>query len=272
MRKQVLVFSILLFISLTVKGQVNLNNGLVAYYPFNGNVNDASGNNNNGFNYGATLTTDRFGNLNRAYAFNGTSNYIVTPINSGFTTQISLCAWFKKSYNNYGGIICSRTANYLANDLTSDANGNAAFHLSDGIAANQPNTGLGATTNVNDNNWHLITGTYNGNSLKIYVDGLLKNQVFNVFNISINTFFNIGWDNLSGYYRYFNGKIDDVRIYNRAINDQEVSALFNESNPTTMVSTISIANIVVSFLVTCSTPAFTIFKSELKHTQVIHML
>jgi len=48
-----------------------LKDGLVAYYPFNGNANDESGNGNNGTVYGATLTTDRFGNTNKAYSFDG---------------------------------------------------------------------------------------------------------------------------------------------------------------------------------------------------------
>ena len=49
-------------------------NGLAGYWPFTGNANDVSGNGNNGTNNGATLTTDRFGNANSAYSFNGTSN------------------------------------------------------------------------------------------------------------------------------------------------------------------------------------------------------
>jgi hypothetical protein len=246
MRKLVLLFGILMLFCLTVKCQVDLNNGLVAYYPFNGNVNDASKNNNNGVNYGASLTTDRFGNTNKAYSFDGSSSYILTPVKSGFTTQISLCAWFKNSYNNYGGILNSRTANYLANDLTTDTNGNPSFHLSDGIVANQPNTCMSTTCDLNNNNWHLLIGTYDGSIIRIYVDGLLRNQVFNIFNIAVNAFFYIGFDNLSGYYRYFNGKIDDVRIYNRAINDQEVSAIFYEANPATSTSNISTTNIVIT--------------------------
>ena len=51
----------------------NLQNGLVGYYPFCGNANDGSGNGNNGVVAGATLTTDRFGNANSAYNFNGSS-------------------------------------------------------------------------------------------------------------------------------------------------------------------------------------------------------
>ena len=55
-----------------------LTNGLVAYYPFNGNANDASGNGNNGIVNGATLASDRFGRANQAYSFNGTNNYVLT--------------------------------------------------------------------------------------------------------------------------------------------------------------------------------------------------
>ena len=55
---------------------------LVAYYPFNGNANDESGNGNNGVVHGATLTFDRFGNPNRAYHFNGIDNFIVASANN----------------------------------------------------------------------------------------------------------------------------------------------------------------------------------------------
>jgi len=51
----------------SVFAQINLDSGLVAHYPFNGNANDESGN-------GATLTTDRFGNANKAYSFDGVKN------------------------------------------------------------------------------------------------------------------------------------------------------------------------------------------------------
>ena len=59
-----------------------LTNGLVAYYPFNGNANDASGNGNNGTVFGATAGTNRFGKLtNSSFNFNGTSQYISLSTN-----------------------------------------------------------------------------------------------------------------------------------------------------------------------------------------------
>jgi hypothetical protein len=71
-----------------------LTNGLAAYYPFNGNANDASGGGKNGTVYGATLTPDRFGNANQAYLFGGTA-YITVPFNSAFfSNDFTASVWF----------------------------------------------------------------------------------------------------------------------------------------------------------------------------------
>jgi hypothetical protein len=72
----------------------SLNNGLVAYYPFNGNANDVGGNNLNGAVNGAVLTTDRFGNPNKAYSFN-TNQDITIPNSSSLNTfPITISLWY----------------------------------------------------------------------------------------------------------------------------------------------------------------------------------
>ncbi|MFM7978911.1 MAG: hypothetical protein ACKPKO_06305, partial [Candidatus Fonsibacter sp.] len=69
-------------------------NGLVGWWPFNGNANDESGNNHNGTVNGATLTSDRFGNVNSAYSFDGINDYIVTSnINNGIPGDYTLSVW-----------------------------------------------------------------------------------------------------------------------------------------------------------------------------------
>jgi hypothetical protein len=94
-------------------------NGLVAYYPFNGNANDESGNGNNGVVDGAILTTDRFGNAAKAYSFNGVSQKITitdAPL-LNFSSSFSISYWLKaSSWGDYtkGGII-SKKANDAAN-------------------------------------------------------------------------------------------------------------------------------------------------------------
>jgi hypothetical protein len=87
-----LVTLVLLIVTKLTSAQI-----LVASYPFNGNPNDASGNNNNGTVFGASPTTDRFGNANGAYSFNGTSsNYIQVPHSTSLelgSGPFTLSAW-----------------------------------------------------------------------------------------------------------------------------------------------------------------------------------
>jgi hypothetical protein len=71
--------------------------GLIAYYPFNGNANDESGNGNDGTVFGADLTTDRFNLSNKAYTFNGTSEYISTNFTPSVIFSISF--WYNKNLN-----------------------------------------------------------------------------------------------------------------------------------------------------------------------------
>ncbi len=75
----------------------DLNDGLIAYYPLDGNANDESGNGQNGVVYGATLTADRFGNPNSAYYFGDTNDIIVVPANPILEpeSEITLSAWIK---------------------------------------------------------------------------------------------------------------------------------------------------------------------------------
>jgi hypothetical protein len=88
--------------------QSSFTNGLVAYYPFNGNANDATGNGNNGTVVGATLATDRFGNPNSAYSFDGASDYIsFTTLPTTQTDGVTLTAWVSPaSLNQYSMAVC----------------------------------------------------------------------------------------------------------------------------------------------------------------------
>jgi hypothetical protein len=77
-------------------GRADLSTGLVAYYPFNGNANDASGNGHDGNVHGASLTSDRFGTADSAYSFNGVSDYISVPFSDAFqSSEFTLVAWIR---------------------------------------------------------------------------------------------------------------------------------------------------------------------------------
>ena len=203
--------------------------GLVGYYPFNGNANDASGNGHNGILYGATLAPDRFGNANSAYNFDGLDDYIETNINSGFTNQITISAWIKTNYLFTGydpGIVAQRNSTFNVTrigvtnqnkaDFLVDINGNGSANVVSPDA-------------INDNNWHLLVGTYDGSILKIYMDNVLKSSLAVTSSIEMSSSFRIGNDNEpTPPTRFFKGFIDDVRIYNLALNTSDISLLYYE--------------------------------------------
>src|SRR5271170_1089907 len=87
-----MIVSVLVFLNTIAQAQSFLTNGLVAYYPFSGNANDASGNGNNGTVYGASLTTDRLGNSNSAYSFDGIGNYISTA-DINLSEEATISVW-----------------------------------------------------------------------------------------------------------------------------------------------------------------------------------
>ncbi len=200
--------------------------GLVGQFPFTGNANDISGNGNNGTNNGATLTTDRFGNSNSAYLFNGISSFISIPnvAQTGNSARSIFC-WVKFSSTNPNCVVA--TGNTLAN-------GNS-FNLVVGYITN---LGVMGTNNdfypannatINDNVWHFIGTTFDGaGSLKTYVDGNLDNSGTFTFNTAGQINY-IGKSNDLASENYFNGIIDDVLLYNRALTTTEVSEVFCNS-------------------------------------------
>ena len=231
-------------LGLAVNGysQSFLTNGLVAYYPFNGNANDASGNGNNGIVYNATLTPDRFGSPASAYDFNGTNSYIDIPQNSGLnslTTNFTLSAWiWEQADNTNGGYrIIDKTLAKLSNGWLLDAfdcSSQTADRLRlQGVANNSCNVQGG--TDFSRMQWHHVVATVSGTNGSVYMDGILDGSG-NVGNIPVNTLdVFIGYAHVyqgAGAVNWFNGVIDDVRIYNRALSSNEVAQLYAiESGP-----------------------------------------
>lgn len=199
--------------------------GLVAYYPFNGNANDESGNGHNGTVTGATLTTDRKGNANSAYHFNtnqyiNTGANIPTAINS--TAKLTISAWVKtSSSSDFHSIIVSRngTGNIIGLSIPNQFYAQLANNSGNWYYTVSPSS-------YNNGSWHHIVMTYNGSVLSLYIDGnLIASNTFNI-NLIVSQSFYIGYDTAFG--RYMVGDIDDIRIYNRALTQSEVTLLYNE--------------------------------------------
>ncbi len=254
MRKQhyLLLPVLIACFSLQVSAQVNLQQGLVAYYPFNGNANDESGNGNNGVVYGATLTEDRFGNANSAYYFNGSNTLIEVPHSASLCPPdaVTISAWaFPLNVQQWHQIITKRFNHssspynsYILETTHEGINNRWGFSVVTGPPWG--GVGLYSLQALAPNIWVYLVGTYDGQYVKFYYNGELISSAPQTGNIGYSTLsLRIGQAIPSGGQQNFYGKIDDIRIYNRALTEQEVYALYTEGQPP---QTNTITNILIN--------------------------
>jgi len=234
----------------------NLSNGLVAYYNFNGgNLNDSSGNNNNIVFNNATPTVDRFGNQNNAYLFNGSSSYMEVK-NSGSINpnNITLFAIVKvygfSELECHGNQILSKGYPYTTNgfyNLNFFAINNGTTSCAPTVDTTQEiftgsygddnpqgsNAGAAGISSsdsvwIQKNQWYTIAYTYDGSTAKFYVNGALAYSIANTntktFTPNSNDLF-IGKHENPLFPYWFNGVIDEIRIYNKAITNQQIGYL-----------------------------------------------
>jgi hypothetical protein len=120
MKKSLLVLTVLFLSVSHLLAQVPSyvpTDGLVGWWPFNGNANDESGNGNDGVVNGATLTEDRFGNVDAAYSFDGVDDFIQvandTLLNFGVNPSFSISLWYKISSLQQGGLFSKAETSFL---------------------------------------------------------------------------------------------------------------------------------------------------------------
>lgn len=215
--------------------------GLVAWYPFNGNANDESGNGRNGTVVGGVnLTADRTGQENKAYSFNGISGYIEVPSLNNFQYKpVTYSAWvIVPSYfplspgHKFRSIIGRQESGCQScgmmgffadqNILTGSKDNTFLYWIGQASTPDIPNSKLVPELNK----WvHVVFTQSASGDFKFYINGILTNSG-NIQNTqSANISFRIG-SGTNGY--FWNNKIDDVRIYSRVLTEEEVIALYNE--------------------------------------------
>ena len=214
-------------------------NGLVGWWPFNGNANDESGNGNNGTVNGASLSADRNGKANSAYSFDGTNNYI------------ELSQPFLQGNQNVGSFTVSYWLN-LSKLPTSDILtwGQSSYWRSHWNSINPSGEMFFGGENVSDyyglttpsgkltvGNWHNVIEIYNGTTLAVYIDNILISSTtisFSSLNFSIivsgnstgKKLFGCASTQSLGLYAFFNGKLDDFCFWNRALSQQEIAQIY----------------------------------------------
>ncbi len=207
-----------------------LSSGLIGFWPFCGNANDASGNGNNGTVNGATLTTDRFGNANSAYSFDGVSTYIdVAHSNSLNLTNSYTVEFWVKNLNNTGGWYST-----VSKDIWFASQGFINYIAGTNFASVNCAASNHAITNLPINTWIQITITYENGTLKIYKNGILVAQENQSFSNSTSSLrFGARHQNDgSGIVNYLDGQLDDIAIWNRALTISEIQQLYNQGQTT----------------------------------------
>jgi hypothetical protein len=226
--------------SIDLNRLANVVDGLVAWYPFDGSAEDMSGNGNNGTVYGAILGTDRFGNANKSYSFDGVDDYIDLgdkPEFDGRDTQ-TISLWFFVATKGSGGSsdmrpILSKWKTWgspVKNAFLIDA-GEVSIGLR--VSSDSGSTQV-KTKNYFLNKWHHIALVFDRGNISVYLDGQLENEEsFDSTSLSdsserllVGNYYKI----YNPAYKTFHGSIDDIRIYNRALSNSKIKTLHQKSD------------------------------------------
>jgi hypothetical protein len=212
-------------------------NGLTGWWPFNGDANDESPNNNNATIYGADLTADRYGVNNSAYEFDYlNSDYAIIPYSSIWNTDtFSVSVWANRYGSGSGGLMMLARYQYgysnphgecwqLGHD-DSNSNNQVRARI---VLANQTKPDIHAPS-PSLNAWHNYIMSVEGNYVKLYIDGLFIDSMTTTSNINVNSLspISIGVSHqANGNWEHFNGKLDDIGIWNRALDSLEIHDLY----------------------------------------------
>jgi hypothetical protein len=222
-------------------------NGLVAWYPFNGNANDESGNGNNGVVNGAVLTADRNGVANSAYYFSGSGcgSRIDADVNtSSIQTGLTISLWLQRIGN---GCISPRILEFWPGF---EGPGKAQWQWPYGYPNEANYIVFGSATSTNAScfftlnnpsltDWIQLTYTNDGSNGRFYYNGVLAGTVPSSGNLLLAGDLALGRMNHPAY-DAFNGNMDDMGIWNRALSADEITALYtSQAEPTCNLGTIS---------------------------------
>ncbi|NBP75487.1 MAG: LamG domain-containing protein, partial [Crocinitomicaceae bacterium] len=221
-------------------------NGLVGWWPFNGNANDESGNGNNGTNNGATLTTDRNGVVDKAYSFDGIDDYIEVTNNAQVTLigDLTMSAWvntFGTNGQNYQTIISKRETYWTTEYAMILSYHSGVIHDTKLMTSRALGQGIQEQAWTNNPystmNWEFWTIVYSSGQVSLYKNGILDHsQPFTLIPSPQICPLLFGRNTLVDNSEQFFGKLDDIGIWNRALTDCEIQNLYTSTNPTNLTS------------------------------------
>jgi hypothetical protein len=215
--------------------------GLVAYYPFKGNAQDATAYGNNGTVSGARLAADRFGSANGCYAFNGTSDYIVVPDapQNDLGEQFTISLWMKPGAGFGSPVFDAITGAGNVHILSKWGGGGETLAsyligITDAgmlfLATHNPpseTTVKIAETPITVGNWLNVVVLCEESGFSVYTNGTLLFQSSTLVFPQTNSSYNLNFGREeAGNFAHYRGQLDDIRIYNRALSAEEVGQLY----------------------------------------------
>lgn len=206
--------------------------GLVAEYCFAGNAHDTSGHGRHGVVHGAALTTDRFGRPSHAYQFDGIDDYVEIAPPPPLTSEgLTVSAWvrYQKRNNMRGWTNCI----IAQDDGRDDDQARRVFQLSTfsghivwhRMVCNRDPM---CKRRVRPDVWYHVVAVHDRGVNRLYVDGVLHDTVEHRLWTHESQPIHIGRKATSEAYFFFRGSIDDVRIYDRALNAAQIGELLHE--------------------------------------------
>lgn len=227
--------------------------GLIIYYPFNGDIADKSGNGNNATASGGSFSADRLGNKESAYKLNGgTDKLTINNAKIGHLSSGTISLFFslssKLDQNSSGQWL-------ITSDPSGDTNGDVSLAINRTNCGSGPSIGSGkinfevqgdfkntntcpgtglvqllSATNSWSTSWYHLAVTFDGKLMKIYINGVLENST-----PSTSGIFNTGVPIYFGYHAQYNGNpftgyVDEFRLYNRVLDQNEVQQLYTLQN------------------------------------------
>jgi len=194
-------------------------NPLVGYWSFdNGDVEDLSGNGNDGIIHGEPTLVE--GKVGDALEFDGIDDWVEIPDSPSISEfdELSLSAWFKVTKpGGWRAILEKAVHEDWSYGFFIEENGNVSFYITQG--ENVIVCCIGEFP-VEVGTWYHIAGTYDGSSAKCYVDGKLEGEMPASGPLNITTYpFSIGSRNVSN---FFGGAIDEVTLWNKAVTVEEM--------------------------------------------------
>ncbi len=204
---------------------VNVNGALVAWYKLDGNALDSAATNHGTTNGGVVFVSAQIGT--NAALFNGTTSYIQIPVS--IRNDFTIAFWSKTT--STGGTPQWFNGQGLVDGDTSGANadfGTALIGNKFGFGVGNPNTTLTATNVINDGQWHHLVATRNGTTglMTLFVDGVSQGAVTGpIGSRTAPGFLRLGGLQSGG--GFFNGTLDDVRLYDYALSTNQIIAIMN---------------------------------------------